>query len=189
MCDELSENKKLVVELFEQALERYEAEYDELFEQWRGLESKAQVALATSGIFISASGLLVKEVSSTFPAGINLTLVIAIVALIVSVVFSVRVLAVRQLKSSPTGEGYMVLALRALEEMEHQDGRTANLKVDDIQDKARLWEDGIVSLKEGNKLKANRLTVAQHPLLLGLTLVAIATVSAILWKQSKGAIG
>lgn len=190
MRDELPENEKLVIDLLEQALERYEAEYSELFERWRGLESKAQAALTTSGIFVSASGLLVREVSSTFPPEMNLVLAIAIASLVLSVVVcSVGVLAVRQLQTSPTGEGYTRLALDTLEVMEGLANGIADYKINLIQDKIRIWDASVVNLRKSNDLKAKCLQTAQHLLVTGLLFVAVATITAIFWKQSKGVVG
>ncbi|MEP0872397.1 hypothetical protein NDA01_21515 [Trichocoleus desertorum AS-A10] len=188
MCDELPENKKFVIDLLEQALERYEAEYSELFDRWRGLESKAQVALTTSGIFVSASGLLVKEVGSTFPSEMNLALAFAIALLVLSVTCSVTVLVVRPLESSPTGEGYTKYALDALRVIERLDNGIADYQIHLIQDKIRVWQDTVVSLRDGNDLKAQCLKTAQYLLLAGLLLVASAIIITIFWKQNKGVV-
>ena len=70
----MSEKEKLEIELLKEVLARYEAEQKELLERYRNLDTKAQITIVASGIFITASGSLVKEVNNTLPPQINLFL-------------------------------------------------------------------------------------------------------------------
>lgn len=103
------EKEKLEIELLKEVLARYEAEQKELVELYSKLETKAQVTIVTSGIFITASGNLVKEVNKSLPPQINLFLACAIICLALSVACSVCVLLPREVRSSPLGSGYLKL--------------------------------------------------------------------------------
>lgn len=92
MCPKIPPQEQFKIELLEEALKRYQEQYNELCVLWRNLESKAQAILAISGVLITASGLLIKDVGKDLPPTMNLFLALSIVFLSFSVIFSIQVL-------------------------------------------------------------------------------------------------
>ena len=97
----ISQKQQLEIDLLKEVLARHESEQKELVALYRNLETKAQVTIVASGIFITATGNLIKGLNNTLPNQMNLFLACAIICLSLSVACSISVLLVREVKSSP----------------------------------------------------------------------------------------
>lgn len=182
MCHEIPPQEQFKIDLLEEALKRYQEQYNELCVIWRNLENKAQAILAISGVLITASGLLIKEVGQDLPSTMNLFLALSIILLSFSVIFSIQVLRLREVNSSPTGKGYKRLALDLIENVENET-EIAERKVNLIHDKINLWEHSVKSRKRECKDKSNYLKSAQYLLLASLILISILKVTLVSINQ------
>jgi hypothetical protein len=170
--------KEFELELFNEALLRYEAEYEELSEIWKNLEAKAQATLAISGTLIAASSLLAKKNQDDFPDPMNLILACAIILLGLSVACSVISLMVKQTESSPQGHGYYQFAIELTQALEGEsdESNIIEYKINLVKDKIRIWHQSIHSRRSKSEHKALQLRTAQCLLLISLILVAVTTI-------------
>ncbi|MDJ0844175.1 hypothetical protein [Crocosphaera sp.] len=179
----MSEKEKLEIELLKEVLARYEAEQKELLERYRNLDTKAQITIVASGIFITASGSLVKEVNNTLPPQINLFLACGILCLALSVTCAISVLLTKEVKSSPIGSGYLKLADDTLKFIEKEKLTTEQEIFKEyainMRDQIKTWKPSITSYRDKCELKAQQLKCSQQWLLFGLIIVSFVTISSI----------
>ncbi|MDJ0660931.1 MAG: hypothetical protein QNJ42_15800 [Crocosphaera sp.] len=186
----MSEKEKLEIELLKEVLARYEAEQKELVELYRNLDTKAQVNIVASGIFITASGNLVKEVNNNLPPQMNLFLAVAILCLTLSVTCAISVLLTKEVKSSPIGSGYLKLADDTLKFIERENLTTEQeiLKqfIINTRNKISTWKPSITSYRDKCELKAQQLKCSQQWLLFGLIIVSFVTITSIFYRYNNG---
>jgi len=150
-------------------LESHQAEYRELSENWRLLDTKAQGATAIGGVFLAAAFAFARDGASQLVVCQKALLTIAIVCLVGSVVLAVLALRVRGSALPPIGEQFEDLVndiLRAPTE-EHA-ARLQGM----TRDQARLWKEASVEAASHNENKANLLRWSVSVLLIAIVAVA-----------------
>lgn len=126
MATESSEGK--AAEVFEFALDRVQAEYDELTDTWKQLDSKSQATSTIAGIFVAASFAFIRN-SALQLNGLEKTLLLLVLfSLVASILLAVSAMLVRTVPVPPTPENIseMVTELLDTPAEEHNGKRLAN---------------------------------------------------------------
>ena len=154
--------------LFKLWLSTHEAEYARQLDRFKGLDSKAQGAATSCGVFLAAAFALAKEPSHHTAASI----ILGIVSVLLAIALGLALLAayVQEFEDAPSGHG-----LRRMSEDLLAVGD--DLRIGDCapfhRELADRWQAAIHSLRETNYKKSARLQGAQG--ILGITAV-VATV-------------
>lgn len=170
---ELEEASKIREFLRKTLLDSYQDEYKEISDIWRVLETKAQGNIAIAGIFIAGAFAFIGKIErQTF------WLEKELLFLVISVVFSVLVLKVRQVYFPPMG-GFIDQMFIDHLKITNDDELLARFPRF-INDQAKAWEKVKINLERQNKLKARFLGFAQWFLLIAILTVALATLLKII---------
>ena len=154
-------------------LESYREEYDDLIEIWKSIEAKAQATAAMDGIFLAAVFALVKDLKQPITHAFILTLAVATVFLIASVIAALIALVVRKTPALPVGARLdpMVQDLLRLDNQDIQ-CRLANFTCDRIAQ----WRKGNEGVQNVTEKKAKFVWSAQLFTVLAVIVVALFTI-------------
>jgi hypothetical protein len=155
----------------------YEQEFDELVDNWKGIETKAQGTVAVCGIFIAAVIAFATKHTGDFVTLRAVFLSLALFLLIASVVCAVAALLVTSVPNSPRGEDVedKFKPLLAKDVLEQSDLSKLGGEIID------KWRSTNVAIHEANGKKADRLFVAQA-LLLAAIFVAVVIGDFEVWR-------
>jgi hypothetical protein len=155
-------------------LDSYQEENKELSETWRSLETKAQGAVAISGIFIAGAFAYIREVNLQAHRVDKIFLGTCILSLVVSVVLSIFALRVRKVAAAPIGE-YLDDLVQDLLQLEN-DGELEERLPDFVRDQIGLWRRVVKAASATNKSKASYLLAAYVFLVLAILMVALLSI-------------
>lgn len=130
---------------------------------------------------ITASGLLIRDIGQDLPVTMNIFLALSIISLSFSVIFSIQVLRLREVNSSPTGQGYKKLALDLINNIDDQTD-IIKRKINLANDRMLIWESSIESRKKKCEDKSVYLKYAQYLLLTSLISISILKITIIIPK-------
>lgn len=91
-------------------LDYYREECRDLIDNWHGLEVKAQGTAAVAGIFIAGALAYLREMDSEFHVLARVFIVLTLLLLIVSVVYSILALSTQKKEAPPMGDYVLTLA-------------------------------------------------------------------------------
>jgi hypothetical protein len=165
---------KLRETLESSVLDSYREENKELSETWRSLETKAQGAVAISGIFIAGAFAYIREVNLQGHRVEKIFLGTSILSLVVSVVLSIFALRARKVAAAPIGE-YLDELVQDLLQLEN-DGELEERLPDFVKDQIRLWRIVVKAASATNKSKARYLLAAYVFLVLAILMVALLSI-------------
>ena len=163
-------------QLASDALTSYREEYRELSETWRHLETKAQGTVAIAGIFLAGVFAFVRTLSDNASFCDKALLLIAVLLLVLSVLFAILVLRVREVTSPPIGDSLDTLVKDLLSPGE----ATQEDLVAFVRDQTGMWADANKETHRHNQIKADHLFRAQILLLIAVVVVAVLTSLSIL---------
>ena len=159
-------------------LDSYRDEYKELADIWRGLETKAQGNIAIAGIFIAVVFAFIREAGQQSYWAERACLGLALIFLVISVIFSIMVLRVRQAPFPPMGgfvDKMFIDHLNIKDDAELLE-RLPLL----INDQAKAWRQVKEMVVTSNKSKARNLWAAQVFLLAAILTFATLTLLRII---------
>jgi hypothetical protein len=163
--------------LWTRLIESYREQYKERWEVWRNLEAKAQGTVTIAGIFIGGVFAFIRESSNATildRAGLGLT----VVALILAVIWSVRVLLIRHAPTAPNGDAIAYMFWDMLEGSDAEMLRDFKLFV---RGYTRAWADVNAKLSLMNEDKAKFLGRSQRMLGAAVGLMALLTLIRIVF--------
>lgn len=163
-------------EAFEFAFDRVQAEYGELSDSWKQLDSKAQATATIAGIFIAASFAFIRN-SALQLTGLEKTLLLLVLAsLIVSILLAVTAMLVRTVPVPPTPENIAEMVTDLLETLpEEHEERLGGL----IADTINAWLPINRELRKELLVKAAKLESAQRALIGAACLMTALTVTTV----------
>jgi len=174
----LTDDLELKHKLFISLLDAHSNEYRHLLEVWRDLERKAQGVIAISGVFLAAAFAFVRQIDCGTQDIEKVLLCIAIVLLVTSVLISVLVLRIREVRIPPGGEfiNNLVDDILKIDESSVSSERYSGF----IFDQVRISHDVNEEMSNANESKAKHLWRAQLSVICAIGVVAITTIISIL---------
>ena len=168
--------EKSKTDLLEFAFASAEAEYKDLSETWKLIDTKAQATTAIAGVFLAAVFNFVRPPGVSLAAPLTFLLGLSVGALVVSVLFALLAMRVRSVPALPASEeaARMVTDLLAMPEAELE-ARHRGLLADTVN----VWLPVNRQLQAANATKASWLERAQWCLMGAAILVAIVTISVL----------
>jgi hypothetical protein len=159
-------------------LEAYLAEYKELSETWRSLETKAQGNIAVAGIFIAGSLAYLEKLNPQLRTNEEVFLLIAIGCLIISVILSILVLKTQTITPPPLGSfvDHFTTDLLRLNILASLQTYRSTFFADHVDQ----WRTVLSEIRESNELKAERLWGAQQFLIAAILAVAALSLSKLI---------
>jgi hypothetical protein len=161
-------------------LDLYQEEYNEYAVNRRNLETKAQGNVAIAGIFIAGLFAFITK-TDYHPNHIeSFLLLLVLVFLVSSIIFSVLVLQTGRVPIPPLGSfaGYSVKRLLQIDETDF-DERLRRFSGDRIY----IWRTVIDKIDKGVKVKAKRLWIAQVLLMAAILSVALLAIIEVVNKN------
>jgi len=154
-------------------IDAYRDEHGERIANWRNVETKAQGNVAVAGIFIAGVFAFITKSGEALTHYENFILLIAVLFLISSVIFSILVLQIRTIPEAPLGSflDYTVKRLLPLDPDEFFE-RVSTFNAEHSKEWRTVTNETIKILQ----LKADRLWIAQRLLVIAISSVALATV-------------
>lgn len=164
-------------EAFEFAFDRVQAEYGELSDNWKQLDSKAQATATIAGIFMAASFAFIRNSALQLTGLERVLLLFVLASLIVSILLAVAAMFVRTVPVPPTPENIaeMVSDLLETAPKEHEE-RLGGL----IADTINAWLPINRELRKELLVKASKLENSQWALVVAADLMAALTVTTVL---------
>lgn len=163
--------------LRQMALETFRAEYQEVHQTWRNLESKAQANITLAGIFLAAALAYIEKINPAPNPMEKFLLIAALVLLGASVTLSVFVLLVRDIIDPPMGKFVRKYLPPLLRRETEKDLRAA---IDIAFNQANeAWRKATERARERNAEKAQHLTDAQGLLVAAIALFAVLTIARV----------
>jgi hypothetical protein len=157
------------VRLHETALSLRKEHYRDLMERWRSLETKAQGAIATTGILIAGILAFIRELEAN-ASNLERGLLAAILgASILALVLAVLALWVRSVSAAPYGVSVDRLIPDHMGDYSHSDEAWRNV----LREQVTAWGVTITSLHRANQAKARLVKCGQAFLALA-ALLAVA---------------
>jgi len=155
----------------------YEAEYRDALETSRTIDSKAQVALTVSGVFLAAVFAFSRDLSA-FGCVDRGLLLLPVLALVIALFFGVTTYRVQTTIAAPMGTfvGGRIKDLIAVSE----EKRRAETRVRFVDEKIDTWSRAIAGLSTVNVEKAKSLTRLHFWLIVAAVLTAVFCISRIL---------
>lgn len=177
-----SSTRESWADLGRRVLESYRAEYAELSDVWRTLDTKAQGATAIAGIFLAAAFSFAKDAAGRITPLQSGLLALAIGSLLASITLAILALRVRVVSLPPIGEQLEELVNDVLgaDEVELPDRLPAL-----VRDESKLWKAACRDVAAHNGSKAALLRGSVIALLASAVIVAEVTVWFILCGHSK----
>ena len=163
--------------LLRETLEAYRQEYDELSEDWRNVDTKAQGNITVCGIFLAAIVAFAKDLAAKGTVDERHLLIFTAVLLAVSVGMSLTTLIVRSVLGAPLGAAHDSLVADLLRTKAISDAQISNY----IRDPISFWKETNRELQEANSKKAKLLLTGQILLvfaILAATILIVLTVTA-----------
>lgn len=157
-----------------------EFEYKDLVDSWRLLETKGQALSSVAGIFIAAAFAFARDLSTGTSRPLKLVLLLAVGALLWTIVWGVAALFVRAVQSPLGASGKLALTddlLRVQASPDFPD-RYRNF----LRDQIAVWEGALDSFRTANHQKARFLVAGQSTLLFASLLVT-ALVCLNIWSR------
>jgi hypothetical protein len=167
--------------LYKETLDAYVAQYKDITETWKSLETKAQGTVAIAGIFIASAFVFIKDIrTSNLAFNLKLLLVAAIVCLVLSVVCAILALTLRSITSPPGGEKINlivkdILKLKEGETTETHAAALPALRLSLFYEQIRDWKKAIESANAIIAFKVKCLWCAQWLLVLAIVFVVSLT--------------
>jgi hypothetical protein len=160
--------------LYKETLDAYVAQYKDITETWKSLETKAQGTVTIAGIFIASAFVFIKDIrTSNLIFNQRLLLVAAVSCLILSVIFAILALTLRSIASPPGGERISlivkdILRLNEGETAETHAAALPDLRLSLFNEQIRDWKKAIDSANETIEFKVGWLWWAQWLLVLAI---------------------
>jgi ABC-type amino acid transport system permease subunit len=168
--------QKTKADLFQFAFTSVEAEYKDLSETWKLLDSKAQANTAIAGIFLAAAFTFVRNANPPLTSGLKWFLLLTVVALVASIVLALLAMLVRTVPSLPPSEQAASMVTEILEMPETElDDRYDGL----VSDTVNAWLPVNGELQAANSKKASWLAASQWSLMVAGALIACITLVAL----------
>lgn len=169
-----------VTDLSKLVLESYQAEYRELADNWRTLDTKAQGVTGISGLFLAAAFAFVRDGAGQLWCLEKVALVLAIVALVGAVAVAVFALRVRVVSLPPIGEQFAELVNDVLK----ADGAELAERLPAlVNDQSEEWRKTNIEIASHNSQKAGLLRWAVSLLLAAAVLVGALAIAAIIFDR------
>jgi hypothetical protein len=161
-------------ELLREALEAYRAEYKELSDDWKTIDTKLQGTITVCGIFIAGIIALIKDFSPHASRDQRMLLISVSIILGLSVLSCIIALFVRAIPYVPEGSDLARLVDDIVEERSVSDEQIQNY----IRDQIRLWQRPNADIALSNAAKAWLLLAGQTLLVFAIafSVVLIGTV-------------
>jgi len=156
--------------LLESTLKVYEAEYRDMVESWRLIETKAQGSIAVANIFIAAAFGFARDITIATNWQTRLALDSALSLLVVAIGLGLGALFVRRVRSPLAGRQILQMVDDFLRVVTPQDRtiRYANL----LRDQIGAWDSSLETFRRANRFKGYCVAAAQVVLLAVGALVA-----------------
>jgi hypothetical protein len=169
--------------LLEQALGASKQEHEELSDQFNALDSKAQGAMTTAGIFIAGMLGFINTLTDTATMAQRVLLTAAAVLLAFCVTAALMVVAVREVTAPPGGTLLKLVDDLLRTDIAAEPDRLRNFARDHI----RMWGAANQSIRAVNASKAQRLIVAQWFLLIAVVCAGLVTLMKT-WSVHNGSV-
>ena len=174
MPNVLNEKKKLLAEV----LSTYQSEYQELRENWKSLETKAQAVIAIAGLFIAGAIKLFNDVKQDSPLYdqmniffsysllVKLLILSPLILLVLSILFALLGLRIRESTVAPHGRIVEPLISDIVRLPENDDftHRVMNL----YKDRFKQWRKANDFLRGKNEIKARNVLISQWMFIIGM---------------------
>jgi hypothetical protein len=172
-----AEEKKLAEQgaLLKAQLDGYVAQYGELIDAWKLLDTKAQIATATAGIFLAGAFAVLRGPMPQLETLEKAFLVAALVALIACVVCGIRALELRKISNPPRGSAFSEPFRDLYATAEFASGGAALQRRSALfmHDQMNLWDQAVRVQTEALMSKATWTKYAQRFLAAGALTFAI----------------
>jgi hypothetical protein len=168
---------RTVADLKRLAVETYRAEFHELSDNWRNLDSKAQGLGALAGIFLAAVFALTRDVPEGFGPRERWMLAAATFLLVVAVGAAVLALLVRRTVRAPLGQTADFIDLIVT----RSKPRELPARIDAFyNDQITLWKRANNEMRTHLPKKAEAILWGQGALVVAAALVAVLAVGGVL---------
>ncbi len=156
-------------------LDGYIAQYGELIDAWKLLDTKAQIATATAGIFLAGAFAVLRGPGSERGALETTLLVLALGALVACVLCGIRALELRKVSNPPRGSAFKGPFDDFYGTAEFASGGAALMQRNALfmRDQMNVWDDAIRVQTEALASKATWTKSAQRLLAAGALIFAI----------------
>lgn len=164
--------------LAQSALEATRAEYEELCDQWKAIDSKAQATGAVAGVLLAGLFAFAREpmprsdVATAF-------LVLATVLSLTAAFLVVLAMQIRTVEPPPLGDDIVRLIDNVTDKSNDVDELSERITLL-LSDQRKLWTMPIKSTRDGLRSKTDRLLGAQWALLGALVALGITTLHRLL---------
>jgi hypothetical protein len=167
------EPAKSPTDFFEFAVEASQAEYADILDNWKWIDSKAQATSTICGVFLAASFAFLKNSQFNLDTWEKVLLVVLFVALISAIGFAVLAMHVRETSARPMGaaESHRRATDATDRPASEHDVRYLEL----IKVNAESWVEANEGFRKGVSEKAAHLRLSQ-----GFLLGAVTAVTALL---------
>jgi len=152
----------------------YREEYAELSETWRHIDGKAQVTASISGVFLAAIFAFIRDIKSVIPSELmRIGMQFTIIILMLSVVFAVLALWIRNVSTAPLGQPLDEITKDFLSVPEKE----RELRVYDfMRDQIEPWPEINQEIHKKNISKARFVISSQVSLLVAIIITAILSI-------------
>lgn len=164
--------------LLGEAVNAYKAEYRDLSDTWRQIETKAQGSGSIAGIFVAAAFAWARDLPAQFMPWQRVVLCAGIGLLIVAVAFSLAGLRIRRVAPPPVGESIREMVKDLLRNMKENERKKRAMAF--LNDQMTLWSNSNQEMLTANNGKANWVAVSQCALLAAIVCIAIVTLTAVI---------
>jgi hypothetical protein len=167
---------KTRAQLVEQLLSAFRAEYADALDTWRALETKAQVATTTGGVFMAAAFAFVRDLGH-LPAPEQYLLLTALALLVASVIIGILVFKVVPVVAPPYGR---FIEEATFDLLRQSDDQLLPYAERFVRDQAVQWREAIESIVSINDQKATLVLRLQIVLITAISLTAFFTIFRIM---------
>ena len=171
----LSELRQL---LLQKTLERYEGEYEELLENWRDLERKAQLTITIASAFLAGIFAFVRAGSSINP-DVKIFLILAIILLLPTLLCALFVFSIKERYIAPSGDTVREFAIELINHATTEPDLEERVP-DFLNEVIRQWEEVNENLLQLNSEKAAMLLKSHICLIATMFVLLLDTVIFIL---------
>jgi hypothetical protein len=165
-----------------QLLDAYAAEYKDLLDSWRLIETKSQGAIAISGIFLAAAFSYAKDLKAETVILSRLPLVISILLLLYGVYTAVRALVIISAPRLPAGSAVEAMAAPLFRTAE---AGLATYSDKFVNDQLEVWRETNAKLADCVVAKAGYVRRCHWSLLLAAAFFVLYTFAVVISRSTN----
>jgi hypothetical protein len=156
------------VRLYEAALATRKEHYRDLMDRWRSIETKAQGAIATTGILVAGILAFIRELEENASSRERTLLALLLIAAAMAIIFGVAALWIRSVSEAP-----FAASVRPLMDVIRDSDLNLGDWRDIVREQAEVWVLTTTQLHRANQKKALLVVLGQFSLCIAVILAVV----------------